>query len=44
MLGSNSVRQIENRDRERTFVCFVQLAHRGREEKKKKKERRIEVN
>ena len=30
---------MENRDRERTFVYFVQLAHRGRGEKKK--ERRI---
>ena len=42
MLGSNSVRQIENRDRERTVVCFVQLAHRGKGEKKK--ERKIGVD
>ena len=42
MLGSNSVRQIENRDRERTFVYVVQLAHRGRGEKKT--ERRIGIN
>ena len=39
MLGSNSVRQIENRDRGRTFVELIQLSHGGRGEKKK--ERRI---
>ena len=44
MLGSNSVRFVENRDRGRTFVYFVQLAHRRRGEKKKKKERRIDVD
>ena len=35
MLGSNSIRLIENWDRERSFVYFTQLAHRGRGEKKK---------
>ena len=46
MLGSNSVRFVENRDRGRTFVYFVQITHRrrGEKKKKKKKERRIGVD
>ena len=36
------VRQRENRDTERTFVNFVQLAHRGKGENKK--ERRVGVD
>ena len=40
ILGFNSVREIENRDR--IFVYLVQLAHRGRGDKKK--ERKIGVD
>ena len=40
-LGSYSVRLTEDRDREMPFVYFVQIALRGREEKKK--ERRVHV-
>ena len=43
MFGSNRVRKTENKYRERTLVYFEQLAHRGRGEKKKQKERKIGV-
>ena len=36
-LGSYSVRLTEDRDREMPFVYFVQIALRGREEKKKER-------